>query len=124
MAEQVQQVTMKDPKKVEQGKRLAERNCRKREQMKVQTEGGTNLTYYDAGAAIAIGVLGIIEYYVYWSRTHKETPVNQPKETPVQQLKKTPDKLDMDQAITCSFIENPTENRSNDNRQHFCGFHS
>ena len=35
MAEQTklqQQVTMKDPKKVEQGERLAEHNCRKREE--------------------------------------------------------------------------------------------
>ena len=33
MAEQVQQVTTKDPKKVEQGKRLAEHNCGKREEL-------------------------------------------------------------------------------------------
>ena len=61
MAEQVQQVTMKDPKKVEQDKRLAEHNRRKREElaeMKAQkSENETNITYYGAGAIIAIGVL-------------------------------------------------------------------
>ena len=65
MAEQtqIQQVTMKDPKKVEQGKRLAKHNRRKREelaQMKAQSE--TNITHYGAGAVIAIGVLGVIGY--------------------------------------------------------------
>ena len=33
MAEQVQQGAMKDPKKVEQGRRLAEQNRRKREEL-------------------------------------------------------------------------------------------
>ena len=67
MTEQVQQVTMKDPKEVEQGRRLAEHNRRKREelaQMKVQREKETNLTYCGAGAVVAIGVLGVINYYV------------------------------------------------------------
>ena len=93
MEEQIQQVTMKDPK-----------NHRKREQVKAQRESQTNLIYYGAGAAPAIGVLGIIGYYVYQSKTDKETPVNQLKESPVQQLaglvqvpKKTPvNKFDMD----------------------------
>ena len=91
MAEQIQQVTMKDPKKVKQGKRLAEHNRRKREelaQIKAQkSENETNLTYYGTGAVVAIGVLGVISYCIYQSKT----PVNQPKETPVQQPKKTPD---------------------------------
>ena len=79
MAEQnqVQQVTMKDPKKVEQGRRLAEWNCRKREEnvqlAKAQSE--SNITYYGAGGVVAIGVLGVIGYYVYQSKTPKETPV-------------------------------------------------
>ena len=91
---QVQQVTAKDPKKVEAGKRLAEDNRRKREelaQMKVQkSESETKLTYYGAGAVVAIGVLGVIGYDVYQSKTHPENPVNQPKETPVQRPKETP----------------------------------
>ena len=58
MAEQthVQQVTTKDPKKVEQGKRLADHNPRKREERtqlaKAQSE--SKLTYYGAGAIVAI----------------------------------------------------------------------
>ena len=87
MAEQtqIQQVTMKDPKKVEAGKRLAEHNCRKREEhaqlAKAQNE--SFITYYGVGAVVAIGVLGTIGYYFYQSKTPKETPVYQPKETPV-----------------------------------------
>ena len=59
MAEQIQQVTMKDPKKVEQGKRLAEWNCKNKKKLtkkaKVLSESETNLTYYGAGAVVAIG---------------------------------------------------------------------
>ena len=103
MAEQVQQITTRDPKKIEQGKRLAEHNHRKREELarvKAQkSESETKLTYYSAGAVVAIRVLGIIGYYVYQSKTPKEALVNQPKETPVKQPKKTPDKFDMAQAI-------------------------
>ena len=82
MAEQnqVQQVTMKDPaKKVEAGKRLAAYNHRKREefaQMKAQkSESKTKLTYYGTGTVVAIGVSGVISYYVYQSKTPKKTPV-------------------------------------------------
>ena len=89
MAEQ--QVTTKDPKKVETGKRLAEWNRRRREEnihlAKAQNE--PNITYYGAGAVVAIGVLGVIGY-VYQCKTHKETPVHQPKETPVQWPKEAP----------------------------------
>ena len=95
MAEQ--QVTTKDPKKIEAGKRLAEYNRRKREelaQMKVQkSESETKITYYGAGAVVAIGVLSVVDYYLYISKT----PVHQPKETPVQRPKETPaNKFDMD----------------------------
>ena len=95
MAEQVQQVTTKDPRKVEAGKRLAEHNRRKREERaqlaKAQSE--SNTTYYSTGAVIAIGVLGVIGYCAYKSKT----PVRQPKETPVNRPKETPvNKFDMD----------------------------
>ena len=60
MAEQVQQVTMKDPKKVEAGKRLAKHNHRNRKELKAQRQRETKLTYYGAGAVVAIGVLGVI----------------------------------------------------------------
>ena len=94
MAEQtqIQPVTMKDPKKVKAGKRLAEHNHRKREEhvelAKAQSE--SNITWYGTGAIVAIGVLGAIGYYFYQSKTPKETPVHQPKENSVQQPKKTP----------------------------------
>ena len=96
---QVQQVTMKDPKKVKHGERLAEWNHRKREEnvqlAKAQSE--SNITYYGTGTIVAIGVLGVISYYVYQSKTPKETPVHQPKETPVQWPREAPaNKFDMD----------------------------
>ena len=67
MAEKVQQVTMKDPKKVDAGKRLAECNRRKREEgaQLAKSQSESNLTYYSAGAVIAVGVLGVISYYIY-----------------------------------------------------------
>ena len=80
---QVQQVTMKDPQKVEVGKRLAEYNRRKREelaQMKAQK----------SESIVVIGFLDVISYYRYQSKTLKESPVNQPKEAPVHQPKETP----------------------------------
>ena len=97
MAEQVQQVTTKDPKEVEQSKRLTEwdRKITKKlgQEAKAQnSESETNLTYYAAGVVVAIGVLGVIGYYVYQSRTL----VNQCKKAPVYQLKETPDKFNME----------------------------
>ena len=66
---QNKKVATKDPKKVEAGKRLAEWNRRKREEnvhlAKAQSE--PNITYYGAGAVVAILGLGIISYYVYKS---------------------------------------------------------
>ena len=59
MAEQtqIQQVTLKDPKRVEAGKRLAKHNRRKRKEhaqlAKAQSE--SNITYYGAGAVVTIG---------------------------------------------------------------------
>ena len=48
--------------------------------MKVQkNERESKITYYGAGAVVAIGVLGVIGYYVYKSKT----PVHQSKESPV-----------------------------------------
>ena len=70
---------MKDPKKVEAGKRLAKSNRRKREELKAQRERETKLPYYGAGVAIAIALLGVISYYVYQSKT----PKDQPKESQV-----------------------------------------
>ena len=69
MAEQthVQQVTTKDLKKVEVGKTLAECNRRKRQKLAqlAKAQSKHKLTYYGAGGAIAIGVLGVLGYCIY-----------------------------------------------------------
>ena len=66
-----QQVTTKNPKKVEVGKRLAAHNCKKRkEQRKEQAQlekRGVN-QYYRIGAVLALGVIGGLGYYIYQSR--------------------------------------------------------
>ena len=52
--------------------------------MKVQkSERETKITYYGAGAVVAIGVSGVISYCIYQSKTSKKNPVYQPKQTPV-----------------------------------------
>ena len=70
--QQVQRVTTKDPKKVEAGKRLAAINHKKREEKKkeeqVQLEKSGVNQYYGIGAIIALGVIGGLGYYIYWSR--------------------------------------------------------
>ena len=67
----------KDPKKVEEGKRLAEWNHQNREKLKSQSEPKLiSSPYYSAGAIVAIGALGVLRYYIYQSKkTPKETPV-------------------------------------------------
>ena len=68
--------------------------------MKAQkSESKTKITYYGAGAIVAIGVLDVIGYYVYKSKTPEENPVNQTKETLVQHPTETLDKFNMGQAI-------------------------
>ena len=67
-----QRVTMKDPKKVEAGKRLAAINHKKREVKKREEQAqlergftsGVN-QYYGIGAVIAVGVIGGLGYYIY-----------------------------------------------------------
>ena len=68
--------------------------------MKAQkSKSESNRTYYSAGAVVAIGVLGVIGYYIYQSKTPKdqpnESPVHQPA-GPMQALKETPDEFDME----------------------------
>ena len=69
-----QQVTTKDPKKVEAGKRLAAINRKKRKAKKREervqlekTASGVN-QYYGIGTVIALGVIGSLGYYIYWSK--------------------------------------------------------
>ena len=75
---QIQQVTTKDPKKFEVGRRLAEYNHRKREELKVQKSEVepmlTSSQCYGIGAALAVGVIGGLDYYVYQAK--KEDAVN------------------------------------------------
>ena len=90
---QLQQVTTKDQKKVEAGKRLVQWNHRKREEHAQLAEAQSNpkLTYYGAGAVVVIGMLGVLGYYVYQSKeTPKETLVRQTDETTANQLDVTP----------------------------------
>ena len=58
-----QQVTMKDPKKVEACKRLAKYNHKKREELKVQKLDSCQ--YYGIGAVLAVRVIGGLVYYIY-----------------------------------------------------------
>ena len=61
-----QGVTMKDPKKVEAGKRLVAINHKKREAKKreeqVQLEKSGMKQYYGIGAVITVGVIGGLSY--------------------------------------------------------------
>ena len=72
---QIQQVMTKDPKKVEAGKRLAEYNHRKREELKVQKSKSKQVEpmltlrqYYSIGAVLAVGVIGSLGYYVHQAK--------------------------------------------------------
>ena len=66
-----QQVTTKNPKKVEAGQRLAAHNRKKREEQRKEQaqlkKTGVN-QYYSIGAVIALGVIGGLGYYIYWSK--------------------------------------------------------
>ena len=67
----VQQVTTKNPKKVEAGKRLAAHNHKKREEQRkeqAQLEKRGINQYYGIGAVLALGVIGGLGYYIYRSR--------------------------------------------------------
>ena len=86
-AAEVQQVTTKNPKKVEAGKRLAESNCKKREvkkQAKLEASGVNQ--YYGIGVVLALGVIGGLGYYIY--RTKKGEQQNNPKPHPQPQTNK------------------------------------
>ena len=81
----MQQVTTKNPKKVEASKRLAESNRRRREAKKREEQAKLEKTasgvsqYYGIRAVIALGVIGGLGYYIY--RTKK---VEQPSSNPQQ----------------------------------------
>ena len=69
---------MKDPKKVEAGKRLAAINHKKRETKKREEQAqleriGVNQCY-GIGAVIALRVLGGLGYYIYRTKKGEPTP--------------------------------------------------
>ena len=96
-AQPVQQVTTKNPKEVEAGKRLAESNRKKREVKKqVQLEASTNWRpvnqYYGIGAVLALGVIGGLAYYIYLTKKGEHPQgkgqQNNPKPKPQPQTNK------------------------------------
>ena len=90
-----QRVTTKNPKKVEDGKRLAESNRKKREakkQAKLEASGVNQ--YYGIGAVLALGVIGGLGYYIYQSKKGEQPQRNNPKPHPQMQPQKN--KFEMD----------------------------
>ena len=72
-----QQVTTKNPKKVEAGKRLAESNRKKREvkkQVKLEASGVNQ--YHRIGAVIALGVIGGLGYCIYRTKKVDHRPTS------------------------------------------------
>ena len=63
-----QQVTAKNPKKLKAGKRLAEWNCKNREELKVQKSEVLTLSQYGIGAVLAVGMIGGLGYYLYQAK--------------------------------------------------------
>ena len=78
MEDQTIQVTTKDPKEVEAGKRLAEYNRKKREELKNQTSDqpykeDNKSVNYGIGGVMVLGLVGGVVYYVYRKNTKKIT---------------------------------------------------
>ena len=79
----------KDPKKVEVGKRLAEYNHRKREELKVQKSKKVepmldSSTCYGIGAVPTVGVIGGLGYYVYQAQKGEVNIVPHQQPSPQQ----------------------------------------
>ena len=91
MKNQVQQVTTKDPKKVEAGKRLAKYNRKKREDLKVKKNEVSQ--YYGIGAVLVVGVIGGLGYYIYQA---KKGEVNNNVVPPPQQPHPQNNKFEME----------------------------
>ena len=93
----MQQVTTKNPKKVEAGKRLAvsnrkKREAKKREQAKLEASGVNQ--YYGIGAVLALGVIGGLGYCIYRSKIVEQPKQNNPKAHPQTQAQTN--KFEMD----------------------------
>ena len=97
---ELQRVTSKNPKKVEAGKRLAESNHRrreekKREQVKLEKSGVNH--YYGIAVVLALGVIGGLGYYIYWSKKGEQPSnphKNDPKPRPQAQAQTNKFKMD------------------------------
>ena len=98
---------MKDPRKVEVGKRLAAINRKKREAKKrekqVQLEKSEVNQYYGIGDVIALGVIGGLGYYIYRSKKGEvpnralQTPAPwNPSQQPCPQAQVQINKFEMD----------------------------
>ena len=95
----------KEPKKVEAGKWLAEHNHKKREEQRKEraklekTTNGVN-QYYGIGAVIALGVIGGLGYYIYWSKKGEvpDRPLQAPTllQQPCPQVQPQTNKFEMD----------------------------
>ena len=91
----MQQVTTKNPKKVEAGKRLAESNRKKREAKKqAKLEASRVNQYYGIRAVLALGVIGGLGYYIYRSKKVGQPKQNNPKPHP--QIQPQTNKFEMD----------------------------
>ena len=78
-----QRITTKTPKKVEAGKKLAESNRKKREAKKqAKLEASRVNQYYGIGAVLALGVIGGLGYYIYWSKKAEQPEQNKPHPQP------------------------------------------
>ena len=75
---QIQQVTTKDPRKVVQGKKLAESNCIKREAKKSEV----TLNHYDILVVLAVGAIGCLGYYLYQNKKGEGNVVSPPPQQP------------------------------------------
>ena len=72
----------KDPRKVEAGKRLAEYNHRKSEELKAQkSKVLSSSQYFGIGAVLAVGVIGGFGYCVYQAKVNAVVPPQQPSPT-------------------------------------------
>ena len=85
----MQQVTTKNSKKVEAGKRLAESNRKKREAKKREEQAKLEKSevnqYYGIGAVIALGVIDGLGYYIYQTKkgeVSREVLNNPPQQHP------------------------------------------
>ena len=95
------QVTTKDPKKVAASKRLDEWNRNNKEKLaqSAKTQQSepklTSSQAYGVGAVMAVGVLGLLGYYVYQSRKG-DTSKDATKVTPVRDIQKRANKFEME----------------------------